>query len=119
MSPSFPRAISAIFRQDDQGDLHFELMRQEDVTEGTLGYRLPFRGDSGAPMMTTVSVDTKDPEMKEERHTLVAVYNGGLGFRQLSIKDKMDDCPADGSEVTEDVIQWIKQLDQTDYSLKV
>ena len=113
MVPHVPRATIAVFNRDCNGDIHLRGMKQDDYVfkyDNTglpeykdISYRLTGKGDSGGPVMKT---------MTTKRLVQVAVISGGwtLGIPEIESK-----CFKQVTKVTEEVVEWIKELEKGNY----
>ena len=121
--PRLPKAEIAVFLRFGDGKLEFQGMVKDESHidyEKRKGYPNIYNnaahGDSGGPIMTKVN-----DKMGEKRHVLVAVIARGFSIRGLDKRELTTEpvktkCIADGSKVTEEIVNWIKKVDSGDYS---
>ena len=111
MNPQIPKANTAIFVKTKNGELELRGMEKEepfvDINNSRKLYWNVNVGDSGGPVMRTIT-DSKG----KERLVIVAV---NALSPEISIKPYNPKCSSHVSKLTQEVVKWIKEIDQRNY----
>ena len=75
-------------------------------------YRTLATGDSGGPIMKRITDSNR-----EKRHVIVAVTSKGYGIDTRIYTTFKSKCIAEGSKLTEEIVNWIKEVDKGNYEL--
>ena len=109
--PIYPQATNAIFSENDKGELtYLQTLQDEDPIEPDHPYIKASHGDSGGGVWTKAN-DPSTPGTKEKRNTIIAIFSNF--FKTNSALEKAGwplKCVNLGTKLSEEVIQWIKDL---------
>ena len=113
-----PKAQFAVFldksKNDEIVDLDFSFHSQDSHPKNVAGYIQTMIGDSGGPYWTYDRLIEN-----EKRSILVAIHNGKFyhsmdGRNRLSITtDEKSQCRMSATKITDDILQWIKEMSGT------
>ena len=99
--------------KDSNGNFAFKEMVKDEEYESAKGYNSGGEGDSGGPVwMKTYRGGKKEMYSEEQRHTVIAVQSNSFGFHKIYAQGRQDKCINQGTKLTEDIIEWIKEMDK-------
>ena len=117
MVPQVPRATIGVINRNRNGDLHVRGMLQDESffkyeniglpRYKDISYRITGKGDSGGPVMKTI-IDKSGVK----RLVQVAVISGGS---IIGIPDIESKCFDQVTKLTEEVVEWLKELEKGNY----
>ena len=108
-----PKAQFAVFldksKNDEIVDLDFSFHSQDSHPKNVAGYIQTMIGDSGGPYWTYDRLIEN-----EKRSILVAIHSNYDGNDRLSITtDEKSQCRMSATKITDDILQWIKEMSGT------
>ena len=119
MVPKIPAGDTAIFSKNKNGELQFRGMDHDEpyINIDNLPsfpevYRTLGNGDSGGPVMKRITDSNR-----EKRRVIVAVNSKGYGIDTRIYSKYKTKCIAEGSKLTKEIVDWIKEVDKGNYEL--
>ena len=94
------------------------MYKDERLPETDTGYVFPWYGDSGSPYWMKCKVKEEENQEEVERQILLAVVKGFLSMPSVGLHPPVyttngrAQCRAVASKVSEEVINWIKDIDE-------
>ena len=127
-----PTSYIAIFTKDQNGQLKYQVNRQDkrgnDPSNSQKFFR-PYQasapGDSGSPWSTKVKieteVDTSDDDEpsnsakrrkveQDKRHVIVGIHSRSFDKASCTKPRKLTSCIPKTTKLTEDIVAWIKSM---------